>query len=124
MITVKLCKDLYEDVILHSPEFTSYEEGEWEELMYSPECVSFIDKAIHHSPFKSRGRAHWYEVEATPEELSAVIDEVVAVWIDDYEERADEYGVDPEERKELRAMIRKYRKFIQQYQNERVTNEN
>jgi hypothetical protein len=78
-------------------DYSQTRRGEWEEN-YSPECASFIDKAMRHSRRKSRGRAVWYEVEATPEELSAVIDEVVTVWIADYEDRAD-YSYDPNERK-------------------------
>ena len=115
MITVKLGEELHGDVTLHDPSCTDYQDDEWEETMFSPECVSFIDKAMHHSRRKSRGRSVWYEVEATPEELSAVIDQVVTVWIGDYEDRADEYYVDPEERKELRATIRKYRKFVDEH---------
>ena len=114
MITVKLCEELYADVTLHDPMFTDYQDGELEEN-YSPECMSFIDKALRHSQYKSRGRARWHEVEATPDELSAVIDEVVSAWIDDYEDRADEWGVDPEERRQMRATIRKYRKFVDEH---------
>jgi len=117
MITVKLCEELCGDVVLYLPENTQYEEGEWEEEEYSPSCVSFMEKAIHARP-KSRGRAKWYEVEATPEELSAVIDEVVEVWIEDYEDRADEYGLEPEARRRLRAIVRKYRKFVDKYTKE------
>jgi hypothetical protein len=113
MITVKLGEELYGDVTLHDPSCSDYQDGEWEEN-YSPECASFIDKAMRHSRRKSRGRAVWYEVEATPEELSAVIDEVVTVWIDDYEDRAD-YSYDPEERRQLRATVRKYRKFVDEH---------
>jgi hypothetical protein len=113
MITVKLCEDLYGDVTLHSREVTEYEDGQYEENV-SPECGSFIDKAMRHSRLYRRGRARWYEVEVTPEELSAVIDEVVTVWIDDYEDRAD-YSYDPEERRQYRATVRKYRKFVAEY---------
>jgi len=109
MITVKLDAELYGDITVHQ-----------DEDLFSPECASFIGKAMHHSRMFRRGRARWYEVEVTPEELSAVIDEVVAVWVSDYEDRAD-YSYDPTERKELRATVRKYRKFIAEH--ERKDNE-
>ena len=112
MVTVKLGELLYGDVTWHSREFTEYSEDEYGEN-YSTECGSFIDKAMSSRRVR-RGRAHWYEFEATPEELSAVIDELVTVWIDDYEERAD-YSGDPEERKEYRDTVRKYRKFVAEY---------
>jgi hypothetical protein len=104
MITVKLDAELYGDITVHQ-----------DEDLFSPECASFIGKAMHHSRMFRRGRARWYEVDVTPEELSAVIDEVVTVWISDYEDRAD-YSYDPTERKELRATVRKYRKFIAEHE--------
>jgi hypothetical protein len=104
MITVKLGDELYADITVHQ------DEGE---DMFSPECLSFISKAMK-ARLGRRGRARWHELEATPDELSAVIDEVVAVLIADYEDRAD-YSFDPNERKELRAMIRKYRKFVDEH---------
>lgn len=104
MITVKLGDELYGDITVH---------GDSDEEMFSDECLSFIGKAMKARSCR-HGRARWHEVEATPEELSAVIDEVVAVWIADYEDRAD-YSYDPNERKELRATIRKYRKFVDEH---------
>ena len=114
MITVRLCEELYADVTLHSPVFTEYEDGQYEEN-FSPECASFINKAMHHSRMFRRGRARWHEVTVTPEELSAVIYELVTVWIDDYEDRAD-YSYDPEERRQYRAYVRKCRKFIAEHE--------
>ena len=104
MITVKLGDELYGDITVHQSEG---------EDMFSPECLSFISKTMK-ARLGRRGRARWHELEATPDELSAVIDEVVTVWIADYEDRAD-YSYDPNERKELRATIRKYRKFVDEH---------
>ena len=104
MITVNLGDELDGDITVY---------GDSDADMLSPECLSFISKAMKARSGR-RGRARWHELEATPDELSAVIDEVVAVLIADYEDRAD-YSYNPNERKELRATIRKYRKFVDEY---------
>ncbi len=109
MITVKLDAELYGDITVQQ-----------DEDLFSPECASFISKAMHHSRRHSRGRARWHEVTVTSEELSAVIEEVVSACISDYEDRAD-YSYNPTERKELRATIRKYRKFVAEHERKETT---
>lgn len=106
MIRVKLSDELHGDIVAYHSDNFAYEDGEMEED-FSPECISFINKATQAN--LCRGL---YEMKATQQEISAVIDEVVETYINRYESEA-KYS-SPEERKQLRAMIRKYRRFIQQ----------
>jgi uncharacterized protein YacL (UPF0231 family) len=105
MITVKLSDELHEDIVFYHSNDFAYEDEEMEED-FSPECISFINKAMQAK-------------KATPEELSAVIDEVIQTWINRYEDEAKHLS--PEDRKQFHTVIRKYRKFIQQYNNEGTT---
>ena len=114
MITVKLSDELHEDITLYHSDNFAYEDGEMEED-FSPECISFINKAMQAKLYQ-HGQTRTYEMEATQQELSAVIDEVIETWINRYEDEA-KYS-SSEDRKQFRLAIRKYRKFIQQNNNE------
>jgi uncharacterized protein YacL (UPF0231 family) len=114
MITVKLSDELHEDIVFYHSNDFAYEDEEMEED-FSPECISFINKAMQAKSYQ-HGETRTYEMKATPEELSAVIDEVIQTWINRYEDEAKHLS--PEDRKQFHTVIRKYRKFIQQYNNE------
>jgi hypothetical protein len=106
MITVKLSDELHGDIVAYHSDNFAYEDGEMEED-FSPDCISFINKAT-----QAKLCRRLYEMKATQQEISAVIDEVIETYINRYEDEANHSS--PEERKQLRATISKYRKFIQQ----------
>ena len=113
MITVKMSDALMGDICHYHSDMYGYEEGEMDEW-FSPECQSFVNKTMKTSRSYRRGRGVFHEVEATQDEVSAVIDEIVKVWITDYDDRAD-YSFCAEERRQLRAIVRQYKKFVEQY---------
>jgi hypothetical protein len=71
MITVKLNDELHGDIVAYHSDNFAYEDGEMEED-FSPDCISFINKAT-----QAKLCRRLYEMKATQQEISAVIDEVL-----------------------------------------------
>lgn len=113
MKTLKLHEIVYADI--------SYMRDCAEEVGLSDEAISFIDKTCAAKQHRYRNSV-WYEVQATDEEITAVIDEVIMDVLERIEEGLEFECINNKERQQFYRERRIFQKWIDENQVTKSTN--
>jgi len=103
MKTLKLHEMVYADI--------TYMSDCAEEIGLSDEAVAFINKTCDAKSQRYRNSV-WYEVKATDEEITAIIDEVIMDVLDRIEEALEYEFMSKKERQDTYRMRRIFQKWI------------